>query len=419
MQNRFSSIGLAAVGLVVLSTSSALAGLSCTVKIAVPEAAELSALEVDVDYSATSGTFQGLGEAVSCSIPFDINSANDDDGSKVLHLSGADTGFVGAPGYVATCTFATGMPVDAADFAVTVVDDLTNDDDGLFGSGVCGSPYSGSTPPHARDAMTVLRRSIALNACPLCQCDVNNSGNIESGDALNVLRASAEVPLSFNCGAPCGAMPGGTGPGTSVTAAAQVLCNGVGCGNGTVDPGEECDDGNANDTDGCSLTCESPCQATPRGTCRAAGASKLLIKGNGSGDKDKLVWSWLKGPEIGIGDLSNPTTGSTYRLCLYPDGSLLSTIDLPQASWSSNGDKGYKFQDKSSATGVAGAQVSTGGEGKSKLKVKGSGAALPLMLLPASNYTLQMIDVASGNCWSSSFPAPTWNGNEIFKAKTP
>ena len=50
-----------------------------------------------------------------------------------------------------------------------------------------------------------------------------------------------------------------------------IMARGVaGCGNGVVDPGEVCDDGNAVDGDGCSAVCE-PDEA-PGGCCSAGGA---------------------------------------------------------------------------------------------------------------------------------------------------
>src|SRR5450755_2201622 len=36
------------------------------------------------------------------------------------------------------------------------------------------------------------------------------------------------------------------------------------CGNGTIDPGETCDDGNVASGDGCSATCQTESGVTPR-----------------------------------------------------------------------------------------------------------------------------------------------------------
>ena len=72
------------------------------------------------------------------------------------------------------------------------------------------------------------------------------------------------------------------------------------CGNGIVEPGEQCDDGNF--ASGCCLpTCQHPAG------CRAAGKSLLLLKNDASDDsKDKLIWKWLKGAETSLADLGAP-----------------------------------------------------------------------------------------------------------------
>lgn len=68
--------------------------------------------------------------------------------------------------------------------------------------------------------------------------------------ALAVLAACADKPPATKAGAvicPPGAAP----------AAAQVICIYDSCGNGKVDTGEACDDGNLIDGDGCSSDCQS------------------------------------------------------------------------------------------------------------------------------------------------------------------
>ncbi len=61
------------------------------------------------------------------------------------------------------------------------------------------------------------------------------------------------------------------------------VCNGrapAGCGDGSVDPGEECDDGNAESGDGCSLICRiEPAACTP-GTTQCAGPGIQTCQGD-------------------------------------------------------------------------------------------------------------------------------------------
>ena len=129
-------------------------------------------------------------------------------------------------------------------------------------------------------------------------------------------------------------------------------CTFSACGNGIVSPatGEECDDGNLEDGDCCSAGCElaSPGSACDDGNpctrldeCNAGicagleepepvcaeplqpGKASLKLKNRDPDSKDRLVWKWGKGSETSFAALGDPVNGSTvYTLCLYDrDGS--------------------------------------------------------------------------------------------------
>ncbi|HVK89712.1 MAG TPA: DUF4215 domain-containing protein [Kofleriaceae bacterium] len=66
-----------------------------------------------------------------------------------------------------------------------------------------------------------------------------------------VLGACASEPSSFVC-----PTTGITCPEGTICAAAQPVCLVTTCGNGVVDSGESCDDGNINEGDGCSPACK-------------------------------------------------------------------------------------------------------------------------------------------------------------------
>jgi cysteine-rich repeat protein len=86
------------------------------------------------------------------------------------------------------------------------------------------------------------------------------------------------------------------------------------CGNGTVDPAEQCDDDNNANGDGCDPFCKfencstcddgNPCtidtcdgamtcgaQLADVRSCRSAGKSKLVVKTSATGSSDKLTWT--------------------------------------------------------------------------------------------------------------------------------
>ncbi len=70
--------------------------------------------------------------------------------------------------------------------------------------GVCGDPVS---PPTARrpslvnatDALAVLSTAVGLRTCPLCVCEVDDSGSVVATDALIVLRFAVGQSVTLNC----------------------------------------------------------------------------------------------------------------------------------------------------------------------------------------------------------------------------
>src|SRR5262249_27510338 len=92
------------------------------------------------------------------------------------------------------------------------------------------------------------------------------------------------------------------------------------CGNGIVEPGEGCDDGNTLGGDCCSPECQPP------SGCRAAGKSLIVIKETGNAAKDTLVWKWIKGDATTLAELGQPTGTTSYALCLYAGTTALASL---------------------------------------------------------------------------------------------
>ena len=63
----------------------------------------------------------------------------------------------------------------------------------------CGVPMSRGFAPVASDALFTLRAAIAVESCPLCECDVDSSGVTTASDALAVLQSSVGLPTELNC----------------------------------------------------------------------------------------------------------------------------------------------------------------------------------------------------------------------------
>ena len=195
-----------------------------------------------------------------------------------------------------------------------------------------------------------------------------------------------------------------------------VQCNEVVpmCGDGTVDPGEECDDGNALDGDCCSSTCQFPSGC-------ATAAKSILLLNNDAGDdaKDKLTWKWLKGSAIMLGDLADPTS-TDYVLCLRAGAGVASVVIPGGSSWQPAGSTGFKFKDPSGVpSGALKAILKSGAAGKSKAMVKGKGTNLPDTLTGMLPFpvTVQLVNSANNTCFQSVFNSASTNDGTQFKAK--
>lgn len=193
----------------------------------------------------------------------------------------------------------------------------------------------------------------------------------------------------------------------------------VACGDGEIDPGEECDDGNRVDGDGCTAGCLlGPCTAAPAVGCAAAGSKKgsltLRVK-PGVPAKNALAWKWSKGAAIAKTDFGDPTTTESYHLCVYDAGALVLATRAEAAGtcgkkpcWKST-KSGYTFNDKElTPAGVATLGLKSGAVGKGvlQLRAKGANLALPALDGLAGPVLVQLKRGSGGACWSTTFTAP-------------
>jgi uncharacterized delta-60 repeat protein len=174
------------------------------------------------------------------------------------------------------------------------------------------------------------------------------------------------------------------------------------CGNGIVEPGEDCDDGNTASGDCCSPACEPP------SGCRAAGKSLIVIKESGTAAKDTLVWKWTKGDATSLAELGQPTGTTSYSLCLYAGTTALASLVIPADAmkWSAIGTIGFKYSDPSGAAeGVRKVILKSGAAGKAKALLKGKGSPLPdnLLPVPALPLAVQLVNGDTNLCLGSTF----------------
>ncbi len=63
----------------------------------------------------------------------------------------------------------------------------------------CGVPVSRGEKPLVSDALYVLRASVGLEICTICECDVNTDGKTTVSDALGVLQTTVDLPVTLGC----------------------------------------------------------------------------------------------------------------------------------------------------------------------------------------------------------------------------
>ncbi len=118
----------------------------------------------------------------------------------------------------------------------------------------------------------------------------------------------------------------------------------VACGNSVITAPETCDDGNLVDGDGCTASCRIECPSSPNGACETGfGKGKLLIKETPG--REKMLVQWKKGPSLSGTDFGNPLVagGSVYSLCLYDDAdTLVADYVIPRAGDTCAGNDCWK-----------------------------------------------------------------------------
>ena len=245
------------------------------------------------------------------------------------------------------------------------------------------------------------------------------------------------------------------------------------CGNGTLNPGEQCDDGNLAGGDCCSATCRLEAQGAScedgdlcngtetcdgAGTCLAgnpavcedgdpcsqdscdpavgcvselapsascdedAGGASLLVDGL----KPRTSFAWKKG-SVPLEDLGDPNAfPNDYDLCVYSGDSVALRLGVA-AGTLCKGEPCWKptrhgFRATIREGGFRSARLKAHDAGRAKLVFGGRGDGAGAIALPETGLTppvtAQLFN-RSGPCWSASFSAAAEkrNDGQVFKAK--
>jgi cysteine-rich repeat protein len=229
------------------------------------------------------------------------------------------------------------------------------------------------------------------------------------------------------------------------------------CGDGTLDPGEQCDDGAANGLPGdcCTVTCAFQPAGTActedgnlctadlcdgAGTCThpiapsltctppdlAMGASLLMRTLTSGGNQ--VQFKWGKGPAVPVTDFGDPSGGELLELCVYdqtaPNTYALVLSGSPSVSgggaWTES-STGWKFK---STTGVPDGIRSVTLKGgtipmQGRVQVKAMrGPSFGPLPLPGDPGVTAQFRTSLGTCWGATFSMPTVNTATEFKAKS-
>lgn len=187
------------------------------------------------------------------------------------------------------------------------------------------------------------------------------------------------------------------------------------CGNGNLDPGEECDDGNTIDGDVCSNACMYACPPTPRTDCAGPSVASVLLRTHTlKPAASKLVFKW-SGNTGGLLNLGNPWATTSYAFCLYeqpPSGAARAiTLVAPAGGtcgtkpcWTGKVPVFFTYVDTArTVRGLKKLRVKTSASGVGSISLMAGGSALPLPTLPLGTPVVAQMEVIGGTCWDAVF----------------
>lgn len=150
------------------------------------------------------------------------------------------------------------------------------------------------------------------------------------------------------------------------------------------------------------------CPATPSQQCLySSNFSRLRLQ------TGVFLWKYRRG-NFEAGPAGDPINSTDYAVCIYNDGQLLKSMQIPHggicrghACWHKLDDRGWSYGNADgSADGINWVKMKLGPR-KAIMKVKGRGDKVnfPLPLTVTTAVTMQMHN-SDGHCWQAIFPTP-------------
>ena len=142
----------------------------------------------------------------------------------------------------------------------------------------------------------------------------------------------------------------------------------------------------------------------------------------------KVRWKWRSSATVAQADFGDPTTATSYALCLYDGSGLKFSARAPadgicggRPCWRALHSAGFRFKDSAGTPdGLTRILLKAGSTGRGKINLRGQGANLHT---PATPFTtpvrVQFERSGSSVCWDATYSTtPIRNDTSGFKGRS-
>ncbi|TMB46007.1 MAG: hypothetical protein E6J55_02815 [Deltaproteobacteria bacterium] len=156
------------------------------------------------------------------------------------------------------------------------------------------------------------------------------------------------------------------------------------------------------------------CANGPASGCRRptrSRAASLSLRDRSPDRNDRLTWRWGHGAATSKTDFGNPLATTDYQLCVYDgNGHTIARGGMPPGGtcggrpcWRETATRFTYGRGGSSSISL---RLRPGPDGKAEIVARGTGVALDLSPLPASQPVTVQLKNNEGKCWEATFSAP-------------
>jgi cysteine-rich repeat protein len=207
---------------------------------------------------------------------------------------------------------------------------------------------------------------------------------------------------------------------------------GTRAGNGVLDPSEQCDDGNVEEEDGCDGSGQVEacwqCTEVVPGVCTAqvksctgGGDGGVSLRADVGSRGPRLRWKLPGGPASTPSLLGDPTSTTTYALCVYdrsgPEPTVLLSADAPAGEgWRQQaGGFSFKAHEEEAAHGVTSLSVRSGEQSKASVRLQGANLTMPP--LPWNLPLTVQLHTSDAGCFEAPYSSTELNELDKLRAK--